>query len=293
MAVSPAAASAVFGLLVAAAFSSPAAAGPWVRESGEMRLELAAQYYVATSSSDLVFPIDYGYRTATFALSAEAGLPFGFQICARLPYVLVTQDSGPNRTFYARSFGDSKLELDFRLVDARLFKLAIGVSAEAPLYETVRERSQAGFIEVNGKLEPTVDIPDIGDGSMRLSPKVLAGISIPPISGWVAAELGLAIRSDDYVDALETSLNAGVWLWPEHIAAGVHAEALLNLAEDLDLRFRASRETIHAGAYAILAHPGWVKRGHLILGAGSIIHAKNSVAGFDARVAIAWELSVL
>lgn len=266
-------------LAVAALWGSRAAAGAWIRPPGGTYVKASLSHYRSSES--------YGglpgaaYDSTSLSVYAEIGLPFQLQLTADLPLVIASQSDSqqPRRT--QAWLGDARVSLERGLLQ---LPLSVGLEVKVPLYRSLYSRSQAGYVELGGELVPLASAPEIGDGNVDLTPRLLWGLSLHPFPGWLAAEAGYRWRLGGFGSGLYFAASGGAYLIEERLGVGVWMDAVKNLGVDL-----FTREFVHLQIFILAKAPEHVPGWHLTAGAGVTPLIRNGGRGFDLTFSVAWE----
>lgn len=263
--------------------SAPAWGGPWVKQPGDAFVKVGAAQFTAEESFNQGVSTGLAYTGLTSNLYAEVGLPSDLQVVLDLPFVVATNQSPRGVNYTQRVFGDARVELDYALLPE--LPLALGLEAKIPLYTPVAQRQDA---EIEAWASSRESFPDPGDGNLDLTPKLMSGYSFYPVPAWVTGELGYRLRLGGFVDGVFAAVSGGIFVWPEQVALGVYANAVLNLGEDEDLSVRATREFVYVQGYALITAAPLLPALTVTVGVGEIVFARNSAAGRDLSVGVSY-----
>jgi len=226
------------------------------------------------------------YQSYTTNLYTEIGLPWRMTFIMNLPYVVATNTAQSGAHYQNHTFGDSQWELDVSLLDR--IPLSLGVQVKVPLYQTVYNQSDGGVVRVDDLPWPATNFPDVGDGNVDLTSKVLFGHSFYPAPAWLTSELGYRVRFDGYADGIYANFNVGGYVWPDHLILGLYTDGIINVQKDPDPSVQASREYLYVqGSMTITAAP-WQPQLGLTLSGGYIPVARNSSRGWDLGLSLSY-----
>lgn len=278
--------SVVCGLFLLA--GSGAAAGPWVHELGHAYIKVSGNYFSAEESFNRgVVATGLQFESFTYRLYSEIGLPARFQLTLDLPYTVATNISSADIEFNNNTFGDVRARLDYRLFED--IPLALGVEIKVPAYESVDEQGTGGVVDIDGTIWPTASFPEVGDGNVDLTGLVMWGHSFYPFPAWVTADVGYQHRFEGFSDGLYVAAGGGVFVWPEHIAIGVHSNGVFTLEEDEDPATQASKEYLYLQGYLLVTAAPWQPQLGLTLSAGGLVHTENAAPGMDFGLGVSYE----
>jgi hypothetical protein len=264
----------------------PAQAGAWGRDTWSVYSKVTFRYYTSNDSFTRGIRTGLKYDAFSWDLYSEIGLPYRFSFLFDLPYVAATNEAGSGFVYHNHTTGDGRVELDYRLLDS--IALSLGFEAKVPLYQVVEHQGTEGIVHVDGEAYPTTNFPEVGDGNVDLTSKVMLGYSFYPFPAWAEATVGYRARLGGFADGLYGSLGGGLYVWPEHIALGVYSEGIVNVQSDPHPDVQATREYLSLSGYVLVTAAPWVPALSLSLSAGGVLLAENSGTGQDYSVALAY-----
>jgi hypothetical protein len=281
----------LFALCGVALLPRPARAGAWVREPGHTFAKLGFNY--SSSQDQLASVANLTRETATYALFAEVGLPWQMDVLVYLPYVVAANDYRYEARYVNHTFGDAHVQLD-RAVTSKA-ALSVALDLKVPLYRSLYSGGSSGFVEVDHKLVAIASFPDVGNGVVELTPKVLYGKGFTTFysrPGWVTAELGFRIRFAGLGHGLYLSAGAGTWVWPDHLALALFTSGLVDFATPRSVTLPDGRPALGslyvAGGFIFTLAPfaPWLK---LLASGGGLAISTDGRTGFDVDVGLAVE----
>jgi hypothetical protein len=270
--------------LAFACFVAPrdADAGAWVRPFGSIYLKGGLSWYSGAPVAGSAGVEGTEFDSATYDLYAELGLPLELQLIAHVPYVIATNQTPIGARFINHTLGDLRFELDRAIFQAP-FPLAVGVEAKIPGYDPIREQNLPAEMSAFS----SGSFPDVGDGNIDITPKLLAGWWWPEASAWFSAEVGWRARLRGHADGVAGSGGAGVFVIGQTLALGVHAQYFVRVeSENLD---RPSRGYLSTSGFVLLKSLGsWMPRVGLTLRGGAVIY-EGSPAGREVSFGVIYE----
>lgn len=278
----------LMGMLAVLVLGLPttALAGPWIKAPGEGYVKAGATVFSAEDSFNQGQSLGLAYLGQTYNLYGEFGLPGGLQVVADVPMVVATNTSAAGVNYINRTLGDMRLELDYGVLQGGPVPLAVGVEAKLPLYTPISEQ---GVGDPAGAFPRSAAFfPDPGDGNVDVTVKALTGYSFYPAPAWATAELGYRARLGGFADGLHLALSAGGFVWPEHLALGFYASAVVNLQDDPNPELRSTRAFTYLQGFAIVTAAPLDPDLSLTVGVGSIVQAENSSRGTDVSLGVSY-----
>lgn len=217
----------LFAVLLAAGgislAASPAAAGPWVNDPGEIYAKLAGERF----QSDKNFDVDGNLVEAMPAYShwgargyVELGVAPRLGIAATAPLVRATNTRPNGETFHETGFGDLDVRLDGQIIE-KPCALAGSVQGRIPLYDGMVQSGDQSTAAMSRTGDDRF-VPLLGDGSFELTPLLAAGCPLPR-SGWATLRAGPNFRFSGFGNGLNWGASAGLYLWPERLAVALRA----------------------------------------------------------------------
>ncbi len=280
-------------LLVGAAwvgmvFPTGASAGAWIREPGHFFAKVGANF---SSAYDPVNePVGLEQQVMAFSLFAEVGLPYRMDLVVDVPYVVATNGFRSEARYDNHSFGDAHIQLD-RGLFSRL-QLTAALDLKVPMYRTLSATATTGLVEINHKIYPSSSFPEVGNGTVELTPKLLYGKSFNPRPLWFTAELGARLRFGGLAQGLYASAGSGAWVWPEHLALALYGSVAYNFSSRASA-LRPSGEdaqyAVYFGGSVIVSGAPWLPWLKIFGSAGTLLLESKSKTGTDFGVGVAVE----
>jgi hypothetical protein len=277
----------LLALLTAIVCAAPAEAGPWARDFGSAYLKLGFNSFSSEQSFRQGVAMDLGFESIRTNLYAEIGLPMRMTLVADVPYVIATNIAPSGTRYTNNTFGDGRFELDFQFVDG--LPVSLGIETKIPLYQTLGEQGDDGLIEVDGTLWPLANFPVVGDDNIDVTVKILSGFSFYPVPAWATVELGYRARLGDFVDGIYWAAGAGGFVWTDHIAVGVYANGISNVAEDTDTEVMATPEFVYLQGYLLITAAPIEPDLGFTVAYGGVVHAANSSSGNDVSLGLSYD----
>lgn len=276
---------ALAALLVALLPAARADASAWVRAPGDGYVKLGVAHY-ASPQSESGQTANLKFTSLTFDAYAEVGLPFDLQLVFGVPFRIAMHDeTNSDLSFIHRAAGDLRLELDRAVVRGQV-PVAVGVETLIPLYQAVAEYDEADGLDPRLLPSYAARFPDVGDGVVSVTPKVLVGWSHNRAPVWISSELGPRFRVSDLEHGVWGSVDLGGFVAPRILALGVYTNADVAFTATDDRRRQSSAS---AQGYVMVMAGDAVPGLALRLAAGGVYWADGASRGRDLSAGVAWE----
>lgn len=285
----------VAALLAVAALwlpSGPAAAGPWVPSPGDGYLSLGFTHFRAATGMRDGVSTGLAYRTSTWRLYSELGLPGRLVLTVSLPYVQAVNRSGTTPVSYHHdAFGDLRFALDH--APLRSLPFTFGVEVKVPAYSDPSEHDSADGID--DRLFDPMRFPVIGDDSIDVTPRLQIGHSFHPAPVWAQASLGYQWRGcrrhidpcEDLRDGILISGGVGAWIWADHLATELYTKAVFSVQPAAPDTVPTEQSLYVQGKLTGTA-PALRGLG-VTLGVGGLPYASAAARGWDVSAGLAWK----
>ena len=276
--------------VIVAGAPSPAVAGPWTKDLGQVYVKLNEGFFFSDSFINAEGVVTPGaeYLGVTTSLYFEVGLWKGLQLQGLLPYTVGTNESDrggdEDKTRRARKAGGADLLLGLQYsppIDLGALRLATRLEFKVPLYDV--GEAATGIAELDNLF------PALGDGQLDITLWLVVGGSLPgPFYAW--GEVGYRFRTEafvgdgpvddrSFVDSVAWLGQAG-WSFYKRMILMVNFIGVMAVKDD---RFTKSYITVGPGLYL----PVW--RGlALEANVDPIVHARNSAPGFSFGFGISY-----
>lgn len=265
-----------------------ATAGPWGKRWGEAYFKLAMTHFAAQGAvSQGLIAEDTAYRSWTASLYAAIGLPYRFTLIACLPYG-VAKNIAPDRIFRNHDLGDATWELDYRVVER--WPLSFGLELKTPLYTLAREQGDAGLVVLDGKLYNGASFPEFGDGNVDLTLKLMGGMALPWLSGWLQGALGYRKRFAAFVDGIYGEGQIGLYAWKRYVSLALYANGLVKLGSDANPTLLATRQFFYLEGQLGLGNLPGLRPLGVGISIGGVIVADNAATGSSVSVYLSYDL---
>lgn len=270
-----------------------ASAGPWVPAPGDGYIQGGVSFFSAQEGQREGVATGLAYRTTTFSLYGELGLPGRLMLTSYVPFVLGTNESEASGIVYSH---DSLGDLTFALDHAPLasFPLAFGVEVKVPGYSDPSQYENADGID--GVLFDESKFPVLGDNNVDVTPRVQLGHSLSAFPMWMQVSLGYRFRScqlhgsgrcRDFGDGPVVDGSIGAWVWDEHLALQLYTKG--NIVTEPDtVNTIPSEESLYLQGKVTVANPA-LPGASLSVGVGGIPYANNAANGYDVSVSLAYK----
>lgn len=190
---------AVFFLL--ASVPTAALGGAWTEEKGRGYNKLAFNYYHSDKNYDKAgnkadAPYNGGFRDANVSLYADYGITDELTVLLSAFYksMRYMDDSLAGHT---DAFGDPELALKYKLCQYKNLFASFQAGAKFP-----------GLYDKRGPLPP-------GNHQIDLEPRLLLGVSLYPITGYLNLEAAYRYRTEEPADEFRYLLEAGYSFTPD------------------------------------------------------------------------------
>jgi hypothetical protein len=257
-----------------------AVGGAWVRAPGHALVKIDATYSEAHDPiSDRAGVFQHA---TTFSLFAEVGLPFRFDLQVQVPYTNVNNVFTDEATYTNHSFGDAHFQLDRGLFSA--VPLSIALDVKVPMYGMLVTRASRGTVEAGGRAYPLGSFPDIGNGAVELTPKLLFGWGFSARPIWVTAEVGYRGRLGGVQQGIYGAAGGGIWVWHPHLAFAAYGNFAYDFAGPAITQApngQMAAHRLYLALSTIVSLAPWVPWVKLFGSAGSAVLAANATTGFD------------
>ncbi len=207
-----------------------AAAGPWVPEPGDGYLKLSGSYFDATGVYDREgrkLDAEYSYSHAAVRAYGEVGLAPHVGLSASVPWM---RSQNADKTSQAKYIKTGLGDLDLALQGGKTIgNVAISVVGQVrvPLYsETISAEAPSPQSLNQQELERQRYVPALGDGSVDVTARLEAGLSLHPFPGWVTVSGGPKFRFQGFGDGFEYAASAGAYLVPDRLAVTLRASGV-------------------------------------------------------------------
>ncbi len=279
----------LLALLVAALLApSSGQASAWIREPGHFFIQLGTSY--ATLNDPELAAFELQQTVLRLSLFAEVGLPLRMNLAAEVPYLVATNEFALEDRYRNHSLGDARIQLEKGLFNSVLLSLALEL--KVPMYQTLSEREPTGLVKLDRQHYPIANFPEVGNGVVELSPKLIYGASLWPRPAWFTAELGANFRFAGLAQGFYTTIGAGAWLWPYHLALALHARFHYNFAAPPDPKRPLGQEPefgLYTAGTLIISTSPWIPWLKLFASIGGVPVASKGRSAFDVTFAVAIE----
>ncbi len=217
---------------ILAIFVGPAtaAAGPWVPEPGDGYLKLSGSYFDATGvygREGRRLDTDYSYSHAAVRAYGEVGLAPHVGLSASVPWLRSQNADKTSQAKYIKTgLGDLDLALQAGTTIGNAALSVVG-KVRVPLYsETISAEAPSPQALSQQELARQRYVPALGDGSVDVTARLEAGLSLHPFPGWVTVGGGPKVRFQGFGDGVEYSASAGAYLVPDRLAVTLRASGV-------------------------------------------------------------------
>lgn len=221
---------AVAFVLVTCLGPATASAGPWVPEPGDGYLKLSGSYFDATGVYDRAgraLETDYSYSHAAVRAYGEVGLAPHVGLSASVPWMRSQNADKTSRAKYIKTgLGDLDLALQG---GTTIGNVAVSVAGKVrvPLYsETISAEAPSPQSLSQQQLARERYVPALGDGSVDVTARLEAGLSLHPFPGWVTVAAGPKVRFQGFGNGFEYAASAGAYLVPDRLAMTLRASGV-------------------------------------------------------------------
>ena len=270
------------------ALPAAARAQAWTRDQGAAYVNLSVTTLAGDRAYDARFrPIDIvPYRQTAVSLYAELGIVDRWltaMVSGELYRVNELEDRG--RT---AGLGDLRAGVFSGLL-VHPFRLSAGLVAGLP---TGDPSPRAGG-EADAEARLTAASLPTGDGELDLEPKLLFGYSFGAV--YVTADVGLAIRSRGFSDALAYRIEVGArpppGLFDRFLLIGrLHGLESFASSEEAAAGFSGLGDGVTHTSLGLELHGRIVDRLGVSIGADTAVRARGVVAGVPIKLAVSWEM---
>lgn len=283
-------------LLICAVFllgPSSSEAGPWVPAVGDGYIQGGVSFFSAQEGQREGVATGLAYRTTTFSLYGEFGLPGRLMLTSYIPFVLGTNESEASGVLYRHdSLGDLTFALDHAPI--RSFPFAFGIEVKVPGYSDPSQYDGASGID--DVLFDEAKFPVLGDNNVDVIPRVQIGHSLSGFPMWMQMSLGYRFRScqlhgsgrcRDFGDGPVVDGSIGVWAWEEHLAVQLYTKG--NIVTEPDaVNTVPTEESLYLQGRVTLATSA-LPGASLAFGVGGIPYANNAANGYDLSFSLAYK----
>lgn len=207
-----------------------ASAGPWVPEPGDGYLKLSGSYFDATGVYDREgreLQTDYSYSHAAIRAYGEVGLAPHLGLSASVPWMRSQNADKTSQTKYIKTgLGDLDLALQGGTTIGNVAISVVG-QVRVPLYpETISADAPSPQSLSQEELARQRYVPALGDGSVDVTARLEAGLSLHPFPGWVTVAAGPKVRFQGFGNGFEYAASAGAFLVPDRLAVTLRASGV-------------------------------------------------------------------
>lgn len=276
------------GALFALLLPGPAQAGAWLREPGHFFVKLGSSFASLYDPEHAAFGLEQS--ATTFAVSGEVGLPWRFNLAFELPYIIATNTFRTEGRYSNHSLGDARLQVERGLLTSALLTAALEL--KAPMYQALSAREPTGLVQIGPRFYPVANFPEVGNGAVELTPKLLYGASFHPRPAWFNAELGVNVRFDGLAPGVYTAAGAGVWLWPYHLAVALYGRFNLFFSAPPDPKRPKGQDlelSLYTSGTLILSGAPWLPWLKLFVSFGGVPASASARSGYDVGLGLAAE----
>lgn len=256
--------------------ATPALAGPWTQNDGQVYVKLGESVFVSDAFRDtqgrLVEGVDY--LGVTSAVYFELGLVDGLHLQAYIPHTAASNTYDTGNQYLSAGGGDMILGLQASVPGVDL-PHGLRVTLKAPLYEvTGIGGREADFF------------PQRGDGQIDTTVWLTVGTSIPDTSLFGFIEAGHMFRSDRYVGASNGVVYNDSLVGFAQVGGAIFSDVLLTVNSALVMPYGTDEVT--KGYLTVGPGVYWPIGGGYAIEAGydPIVWAVNSAEGFGVSLGV-------
>lgn len=271
--------------------ASTAYAGPWVHAPGEGYLSAGVSRFTAEEGMRDGASTGLAYRTMTYSVYAELGLPGRLQLTAYVPYVQgVNRSQSTDVRYNHDAVGDMRFALDASPL--RDFPLAVGVEVKVPGYQDPSAYDSADGID--DRLFDPLRFPVLGDDNYDVTPRVQIGHSFYPIPMWAQMSVGYQWRGcrrhgsgcEDLRDGIVVTGGLGGWLVADYLTAELYTKATVNTQPESG-RTVPTEQSVYVQGKLSATAPA-LSGVAFSVAVGGMPYADAAARGYDLALNVSW-----